>query len=52
MRVVISTYFHQDLSIFRRLINEEVRKMMGELFSNLEEELESFIVYADKLDGL
>ena len=34
-----------------RLINEEVRKMMGELFSNLEEELESFIVYADKLDG-
>ncbi|XP_063416017.1 exocyst complex component 1-like [Mytilus trossulus] len=37
--------------VAKRQINEEVRKMMGELFTNLEEELEGFIFYADKLDG-
>lgn len=34
-----------------RHMNEEVRRMMGELFSNLESELEAFVSYADRLDG-
>ncbi|KAJ8297513.1 hypothetical protein KUTeg_024044 [Tegillarca granosa] len=34
-----------------RQINEEVRRMMGELFPSLEAELEGFISYADRLDG-
>lgn len=33
-------------------MNEEVRGMMGELFPNLESELEAFVSYADRLDGL
>ena len=33
-------------------MNEEVRRMMGELFPNLEPELEAFVSYADRLDGL
>lgn len=40
------------LLIYRRQINEEVRRMMGELFPSLEAELEGFISYADRLDGL
>nr|XP_022323454.1 exocyst complex component 1-like isoform X3 [Crassostrea virginica] len=35
-----------------RHMNEEVRRMMGELFPNLEPELEAFVSYADRLDGL
>jgi exocyst complex component 1 len=35
-----------------RQINEEVRRMMGELFSVLEPELNSFIVSFEKLDSL
>uniref|UniRef100_A0AAG5DWE7 Exocyst complex component Sec3 PIP2-binding N-terminal domain-containing protein n=1 Tax=Anopheles atroparvus TaxID=41427 RepID=A0AAG5DWE7_ANOAO len=34
-----------------RQINEEVRKMMGELFANLEAELNSFILSFEKLDS-
>ncbi|KXJ81729.1 hypothetical protein RP20_CCG018259 [Aedes albopictus] len=34
-----------------RQINEEVRRMMGELFSNLEQELNSFILSFEKLDS-
>ncbi|XP_050098632.1 exocyst complex component 1 [Anopheles aquasalis] len=34
-----------------RQINEEVRKMMGELFNNLESELNSFILSFEKLDS-
>ncbi|XP_062594692.1 exocyst complex component 1-like [Saccostrea cucullata] len=34
-----------------RHMNEEVRRMMGELFPNLESELEAFVSYADRLDG-
>ncbi|XP_055597796.1 exocyst complex component 1 [Uranotaenia lowii] len=34
-----------------RQINEEVRRMMGELFSNLEQELNSFILSYEKLDS-
>nr|XP_022323453.1 exocyst complex component 1-like isoform X2 [Crassostrea virginica] len=34
-----------------RHMNEEVRRMMGELFPNLEPELEAFVSYADRLDG-
>lgn len=34
-----------------KLINEEVRRMMGELFAVLEPELVSFITYFDKIDG-
>lgn len=32
-------------------INEEVRKMMGDLFHTLESELTSFFNYYEKLDG-
>ncbi|XP_052078760.1 exocyst complex component 1-like isoform X1 [Mytilus californianus] len=57
---VAKEYFMENLgeglyqkrrTVLMRQINEEVRKMMGELFTNLEEELEGFIFYADKLDG-
>ncbi|XP_065092557.1 exocyst complex component 1 [Ochlerotatus camptorhynchus] len=34
-----------------RQINEDVRRMMGELFSNLEHELNSFILSFEKLDS-
>ncbi|CAE1251875.1 EXOC1 [Acanthosepion pharaonis] len=34
-----------------RQMNEEMRRMMTELFPNLETELENFIAFADKLDG-
>ncbi|XP_058829670.1 exocyst complex component 1 [Topomyia yanbarensis] len=34
-----------------RQINEDVRRMMGELFSNLEQELNSFILSFEKLDS-
>ncbi|XP_048772233.1 exocyst complex component 1-like isoform X2 [Ostrea edulis] len=34
-----------------RHMNEEVRRMMGDLFPNLESELEAFVSYADRLDG-
>ncbi|XP_052076459.1 exocyst complex component 1-like, partial [Mytilus californianus] len=43
--------YQKRRTVLMRQINEEVRKMMGELFTNLEEELEGFIFYADKLDG-
>lgn len=33
-------------------MNEEVRRMMGELFLNLELEFEVFVLYVDRLDGL
>lgn len=33
-------------------INEEVRKMMGDLFHCLESELNNFISYYEKIDGL
>lgn len=33
-------------------INEEVRRMMGSLFHCLEPELNNFISYYEKLDGL
>ncbi|XP_077869661.1 trinucleotide repeat-containing gene 6C protein-like, partial [Saccoglossus kowalevskii] len=31
--------------------NDEVRRMMGEMFQNLEGELQTFIAYADKIDN-
>ncbi|XP_052825390.1 exocyst complex component 1 [Octopus bimaculoides] len=34
-----------------RQINEEMRRMMTDLFPSLETELENFITFADKLDG-
>lgn len=34
-----------------RQMNEEMRRMMTELFPTLETELETFITFADKLDG-
>lgn len=34
-----------------KLINEELRRMMGELFASLEPELVGFISYFDKIDG-
>jgi len=33
-------------------INEEVRRMMGDLFGCLESELVSFIAYYEKMDSL
>jgi len=33
-------------------INEEVRRMMGDLFGCLEPELVSFIAYYEKMDSL
>ncbi|XP_013397565.1 exocyst complex component 1 isoform X1 [Lingula anatina] len=35
----------------RRQLNEEVRRMMGELFPSLESELLNFITFGDKLDS-
>ncbi|KAK3099143.1 hypothetical protein FSP39_000104 [Pinctada imbricata] len=41
----------KPVQIVERQMNEEVRKMMGDLFPSLESELEGFISHADRLDG-
>jgi carbon monoxide dehydrogenase subunit G len=40
------------LKKMEKQINEEVRRMMGDLFGCLESELVSFIAYYEKMDSL
>lgn len=40
------------LKKMEKQINEEVRRMMGDLFGCLEAELVSFIAYYEKMDSL
>lgn len=40
------------LKKMEKQINEEVRRMMGDLFGCLEPELVSFIAYYEKMDSL
>lgn len=40
-----------DETFPRRQINEELRSMLSELFPSLDNDLENFIMFADKVDG-